>query len=59
MNLLLRATNRHRIVTQPAQTRAPAHGIVDHEGGGKFHPTLGGGCGGLARVGAAPEGVRR
>jgi hypothetical protein len=59
MNLLRRRTNQHRIVTEAAQTRAPARAIVDREGGGTFHPTLGGECGDLARSGAAPRGVPR
>jgi hypothetical protein len=49
--------NRHRIVTKSAQTRAPARAIVNREGGGTIHPTLGGGCGDLGRSGAAPGGM--
>jgi hypothetical protein len=44
--------NWHRFATVPAQTRRPAGGIVDHEGGG-FSPSLGWG----AAVGSSGEGV--
>ena len=36
-------TERHGIVTKPSQTREPARGTVNREGGGTVYPTLGGG----------------
>jgi hypothetical protein len=47
--------NRHQIGTVPARTRAPLAGSVDREGGGIEHPTLGGGCWVMARMGASPR----
>jgi hypothetical protein len=52
-------TNRREIVTVQSQTRAPERAIVDREGGGTSHPTLGGGCGVAASADAAAEGVVR
>ena len=46
-------TNRHEFGTDPAQTRARMAGIVDREGGGTAHPTLGGGYWAMAGAGAA------
>jgi len=59
MSLPWPGANRHQIVTKPARTRAPERAIVDREGGGTLHPTLGGGCGDLARSGAAARGLLR
>jgi hypothetical protein len=38
-------TERHTLGTNPSQTRGEKTAIVNPEGGGSVHPTLGGGCG--------------
>jgi hypothetical protein len=57
MNRIHRGTTRHRIVTKSAQTGAPGQAIVNREGGGTVHPTLG--CGDVARSSAALAGLPR